>query len=124
MPLELGIFLGATKFGSGKQKQKLSLVLDREKYRYQKYLSDISGQDVKAHEEQPAKAIKRVRDWLNSSPVDPEATKPGARKMTERYDRFIEELPALCEVLHLHPEEVTFLDFRTILEEWLTYNER
>lgn len=123
MPLELGLFLGATKFGAGKQKQKLSLVLDTEKFRFQKYMSDISGQDVKAHEEKPAKAIKRVRDWLNSSPVDPEATKPGATKMAERYDRFIKELPALCEVLHLDNEDLTFIDFTTILVEWLSYNE-
>jgi hypothetical protein len=123
MPLELGLFLGATKFGSGKQKQKLSLVLDTEKYRYQKYLSDISGQDVKAHEDQPARAIKRVRDWLNSSPVDPEATKPGARKMAQRYEQFMGELPDLCEELHLHHEELTFNDLTTILVEWLTYNE-
>jgi hypothetical protein len=43
MPLELGIFLGAMRFGSGKQRQKHSLVLDREPYRYQKFVSDISG---------------------------------------------------------------------------------
>jgi hypothetical protein len=123
MPLELGIFLGATKFGTGRQKQKLSLVLDREKYRYQKYISDISGQDVKAHEGTPELAIRRVRDWLNSSPVDPGVTKPGSRKMAQRYQRFTSELPDLCEELHLHPEDLTFNDFTTLLVEWLEYNE-
>ena len=102
MPLELGIFLGATRFGSGKQRQKLSLVLDRERYRFQKYISDISGQDIKAHDGKPALAIRRVRDWLNNSPVDPHVTKPGARKMAQRYDGFMDELPDLCEKLHLH----------------------
>ena len=35
MPLELGIFLGAKKFGIEEQKRKKCLVLDREQYRYQ-----------------------------------------------------------------------------------------
>jgi len=89
-------------------------VLDREKYRFQKYISDISGQDIKAHDGKPALAIKRVRDWLNNSPVDPNVTKPGARKMAQRYDRFMGELPDLCEELHLHHEDLTFNDFTTI----------
>lgn len=42
MPLELGVFLGAARFGSGGQKEKGCLILDREQYRYQKYISDIA----------------------------------------------------------------------------------
>lgn len=123
MPLELGLFLGAMRFGSVKQQQKHSLILDRERYRYQKFISDISGQDIKAHEDKVEVAIRRVRNWLNSSPVDPDITKPGARKMAERYERFMGELPDLCKTLHLDTDEITFNDFTTILEEWLVYNE-
>jgi len=50
MPLELGLFLGAREFGTGRQKQKRVLILDTERYRYQKFCSDIAGQDIKAHE--------------------------------------------------------------------------
>ena len=123
MPLEPGLFLGATRFGSGRQRDKRSLILDREQYRYQKYISDIAGQDIKAHDDRPGMAIRRVRDWLDNSPVDPDVMKPGARKMTERYERFISQLPELCEELHLHPEDLTFNNFTDILEEWLRYNE-
>lgn len=42
MPLELGLFLGAKRYGTGKQRTKLCLILDRERYRYQKYCSDIA----------------------------------------------------------------------------------
>ena len=42
MPLELGLFLGAHRFGSGEQRRKACLVLDREPYRYQKFISDIA----------------------------------------------------------------------------------
>lgn len=43
MPLELGLFFGCKRFGGQKQKQKLSLILDIEPYRYQKFISDISA---------------------------------------------------------------------------------
>jgi hypothetical protein len=47
MPLELGLFLGAKKFGSKQQKDKIIIIFDKEQYRYQKYLSDIAGQELK-----------------------------------------------------------------------------
>ncbi len=123
MPLELGIFLGATKFGSVKQQRKLSLILDRDRYRYQKFISDISGQDVKSHDNRPELSVRQVRDWLDNSPVDQGLTKPGGKKMTGRYEQFMNELPELCEELHLHLGELTFNNFTTILVEWLRYNE-
>jgi hypothetical protein len=43
MPLELGIFLGSKRFGRGRQRQKICLILDREQFRYQKFISDIAG---------------------------------------------------------------------------------
>ena len=46
MPLELGLFLGAKAFGRGKQRQKGTLVLERRRYLYQRYCSDIAGQDI------------------------------------------------------------------------------
>ena len=45
MPFELGIFLGARYFGQGDQAKKFSLIVDRERFRYQQFLSDIAGQD-------------------------------------------------------------------------------
>ena len=34
MPLELGLFLGAKQYGSGRQKDKVCLVLEKERYRF------------------------------------------------------------------------------------------
>jgi hypothetical protein len=67
MPLELGMFLGAQRFGSGRQKQKNCLVLDIERYRYQKFVSDIAGQDISAHDATAAILIARIRDWLRAA---------------------------------------------------------
>jgi hypothetical protein len=66
MPLELGIFLGAQRFGTRQHKTKNCLILDREPYRYQQFMSDISGQDISAHGGDPAALITKVRDWLNT----------------------------------------------------------
>ena len=67
MPLELGIFLGAKKFGVKEQKRKNCLVLDREPYRYQQFISDIAGQDIQFHNNSPEAAIKVVRNWLRTA---------------------------------------------------------
>src|SRR5688500_17675140 len=42
MPLELGIFIGAKVFGGGEHRRKAAIVLDTDRYRYQKYISDIA----------------------------------------------------------------------------------
>src|ERR1700686_3205317 len=66
MPLELGMFLGAKRFGDALQKRKLCLILDRDTYRYQKYISDIAGQDIRAHKSSEGNAISITRDWLRN----------------------------------------------------------
>jgi hypothetical protein len=66
-PLELGIFLGALRFGSGVHRRKTSLIVDRERYRYQRFISDISGQDTAAHNNDPRRLIAIVRDWLSTA---------------------------------------------------------
>jgi hypothetical protein len=64
MPLELGIFLGAKKYGGARHARKSCLILDREPFRYQIFCSDIAGQDIRAHQNDVGEAIAAVRDWL------------------------------------------------------------
>src|SRR5262249_29633577 len=65
MPLELGIFLGAKRFG-GRSSQKRCLIMDRAPYRYQRFISDIVGQDIWAHNRNPTMAIRHVLGCLQS----------------------------------------------------------
>ena len=44
MPLELGLFLGAKRYGDKRQAAKSCLILATEQYQYQAYISDIAGQ--------------------------------------------------------------------------------
>jgi hypothetical protein len=45
MPFELGLFLGAKKFGCKIQVVKKTLIFDREAHRYQSFISDAGPSD-------------------------------------------------------------------------------
>lgn len=120
MPLELGMFLGAKRFGSRKQKNKLCLVLDIEPFRYQKFCSDIAGQDISSHQNDTAKLIKEIRNWLNDSIDDVRI--PSGSKISERYNLFEDDLPLYCQVFKKEKTELTFVDFRNLVISWLKDN--
>jgi hypothetical protein len=122
MPLELGLFLGAKRFGNAMDRRKLCLILDRERHRYQRYCSDIAGQDIWAHADDPRVAIRIVRDWLRNASVGTGWSFPGGSRIAERYARFSSELPTLCEAAHLSEDELIFNDFIALVEEWLHLN--
>jgi len=121
MPFELGIFVGAKRFGRAEQKHKTSLILDVERYRFQKFISDISGQDISAHAADTTKAIKAVRDWLSNATPSSIGI-PGGALIASRYELFRKDLPAMCEKLHLKVEELTFNNYVVLVEEWLNLN--
>ena len=64
MPFELGIDYGCQKLKGDKWTQKKILILEKERYRFQKALSDLSGSDIKSHDDQVHKAIQAVRNWF------------------------------------------------------------
>jgi len=66
MPFELGIDYGCQKLKGGKWATKKILILEKERYRFQKAISDLSGSDIKKHDDKVDKAILAVRDWLVS----------------------------------------------------------
>lgn len=121
MPLELGIFLGAKAFGRGVQRQKAAVILDVERYRYQKYISDIAGQDLRAHRRRPAEAIRHVRDFLGTSAAAG-VLLPGGDHVAQRYRRFQRELAPACTALHLVPNRLTFRDLRSLIATWMRLN--
>jgi hypothetical protein len=64
MPFELGLDLGLRESGTAPFNDKRCLVLEKERYRYQKALSDLAGHDIKAHGDEPEKIVRHIRDWL------------------------------------------------------------
>ena len=113
MPLELGLFLGCLRFGSSKQKKKCCFIVDREKHRYQKFISDIAGQDIYSHGNKPAKLINHIRNWLSPH------TKilPGGDHMVGRYRDFRAILPGICDGKHLDEAKLTFPDLVYTIRE-------
>ena len=107
MPLELGIFLGAKRFGNPTQREKSGLILEREPYRYQIYCSDIAGQDIRAHGNTAKTAIWAVRNWLSTARSETVAI-PSPRRIAERYITFRLDLPAMCRVQNLDLRDLSF----------------
>lgn len=118
MPLELGYFLGAQHFGSGKQKAKFCLVMDREKYRYMQFVSDLSGQDIKDHSNDVGRVIRIVREWLKKA--IPEANVVGAKRIHDAYLKFRSERGPVLEALQLDEDDLEcFPDFINVVESWV-----
>ncbi|MGI9191989.1 MAG: hypothetical protein ACR2IL_07690 [Chitinophagaceae bacterium] len=67
MPYELGLDIGSAEFGYSKLRNKRILILEKERYYYQKILSDIAGQDIFHHDGNPDIIIKNVRDWFSNN---------------------------------------------------------
>ncbi len=122
MPLELGIFLGARRFGQGKQREKICLILDKERYRYQQFCSDISGQDIRSHGGDILGAIIAVRDWLRNATTERDVIIPAGSRICDRYKLFLSELPQLCTSLNLNQEELIYNDYTTLVVGWLRAN--
>lgn len=96
MPFELGLFLGAKRFGGKAQKAKRTLVMDVERHRYQKFLSDIGGQDVAAHGGKPGSAIRAIRDFLNAPDIKG-APAPSAQRIVADHRRCEKARRRWCE---------------------------
>ena len=116
MPLELGIFLGAKRFGAGPQKFKRCLVLDVEPYRYQRFISDLSGMDITAHAGDSRRAIGCARDWLANVS---RRRLPGTGILLTHYDRFVAERPSIAARLGFDAHRPPYGDFAAMLTEWL-----
>lgn len=117
MPLELGLFLGAKRFGGPAQKVKRCLVLDRDRYRFREFMSDLSGQDIHSHENDIPTLIREVTSWLRDQSRDLKV--PGGRKMTTEFITFEAALPAICAQRDLEPDELTFGDLTDLIAEYL-----
>lgn len=117
MPLELGLFLSAKRFGSGKHIKKSCLIFDKKAYRYQKFISDIAGQDINAHNNVPKNAIIIVRNWLRGK--SRRTTPPDGHVIWNRYKMFRKALPRMCKSLQLNPKKLIYKDYVHLVYEWL-----
>ncbi len=86
MPFELGLDVGCSCFGSGEQLSKRCLILEKEPYRYQVALSDLSNSDIAAHYDEPVRVVTAVRHWLvNAVGID----LPGPSALFDQFTQFM-----------------------------------
>lgn len=87
MPFELGVDLGCKRFKRSPCSSKVMLILEKKKYRYQVALSDLSGSDIEAHDDNYEKAIRKVWKWLLAQGLK---LGIGAAKIVSDYEDFQE----------------------------------
>ena len=119
MPFELGLFFGAKRFGDPSQRRKSCLVLDTEEFRFQKFISDISGQDVTTHGGDVGSAIRAVRRWISTSLRSNDRLIPGGAAIARLFADFQVALPGLCQEARIEEDELTFVDHVHIATAWL-----
>jgi len=119
MPYELGLDIGAMEYGSGKLKAKKILILETEKYYYQKIISDIAGQDIESHNDDPFTLITKVRNWFSVNFKKMEID--GQRVIWISYNQFIEDLSTklIGRYAAQDIENMPIADFIKFARDWI-----
>jgi hypothetical protein len=119
MAFECGLALGAIRYGTtpGRDFLFMSGVPHQDKLT----LSDLAGQDAKAHRNDPKTAASAIRSFLSAKSVGSRTRGPDA--IWGRYQRFTADLPRLAEKLELTLAEVQgfdlLRDFLQIAARWI-----
>jgi hypothetical protein len=116
MPLELGIFLGAKRYGGEAQKAKRALILDVDRFRYQRFISDLAGMDIHEHGGDPVRAVREVRDWLANVS---RRVLPSADTVVQLHTAFLGELPDLARAFGFDPADIPYVDYERMVAGWL-----
>jgi hypothetical protein len=113
MPFECGLAMGAIRYGGPLGRDFLFMAA--EPYQDKVTLSDLAGQDPKAHGNDPRSAIAAVRSFLSAKKLLGERTR-GAEAIWTRYGSFTADLPRLAARLEITLDEMQSFDY---LRDWL-----
>ena len=113
MPFELGIDFGCRSFGRGRHREKRTLVLEAEPYRYKAALSDLAGSDIESHGNEPYRMILVVRNWIkNVSPM----RAPGPAKVEGAFSDFMKQNYEDLTAQGFSPEDIEALPVPELIE--------
>lgn len=116
MPLELGAAIGLRHSGEAKQEDHQILILDAHAYRYQKFVSDLAGVDIKGHDDTVSGVIRCVRTFLSSKSSQP---LPSPSVISKVYRLFERTLPELARRHRQTKRELTYHDRMLHLQAFL-----
>ncbi|USD24641.1 hypothetical protein [Flagellimonas marinaquae] len=119
VPFECGIDFGIKLSNPQKYQNKKFLILEKEQYRYQRVISDISGNDIKAHKNNPENIIKVVRDWFKPTNNDI----PRHKEMWLAFNEFEFDYEDILKEEGYNPKDIYELTFSDVIEymtNWIT----
>ncbi len=122
MPLELGVYIGCRQYNPDKKhRDKRYLVFEGAAYDLKKSLSDLSGQDVKTHNDDTLQIIQGVRDWLDDKAPKGRGTMIFAHApyLKIQFDQFTASLPALCQGMNWAVDNLTYADYLYLASPWI-----
>lgn len=117
MPFECGIDFGLKLSNEANFGEKKFLILEKEQYRYHKVISDIAGNDIKSHRNEPEQIIKVVRDWFK--PTISEI--PRHKEIWLAYNEFAFDYENILVSEGYDPQEINAVTFSDIIQnmtEW------
>jgi hypothetical protein len=120
MAFELGIDFGLKYSGITDLQVKRFLILEKEDHRYKLVLSDISGNDIKSHKNDPELIIKSIRDWVKSQGV--KKTVPRHKLIFAAYNEFSTYYNRMISEEGYDPKEITALTFSDVIDimyQWI-----
>jgi hypothetical protein len=94
-------------------------VLSKERFEYQKYISDFAGQDIAPHGNEPHFAVRAARSFL-SPHVRQSLLSP--KVLWDRYTRFSKELRLVCAEKELDENELQFWERIDLAANWSKEN--
>jgi hypothetical protein len=121
MPFELGIFYSAKHYCGVNHKKKRSIVLEKNKYRYQKFISDIAGIDVTAHNNSVKGSILAIRNWLVTT--SRRQSIPPGDEIDRRYKQFHRDLKKICKLQGRNYNSMPFVEMTRNMSDWLSLNQ-
>lgn len=117
MPFELGLVIGCKKVAGKKFQARPILVMEGNAFTSQKCLSDIAGQDLKAHQSSTVRITTIVRTWLRQQSARTDI--PGHVRIQQAFDQFSLVLPELCDAAGLQWADISYPDFVYLAQQWL-----
>ena len=124
MPFEMGLDLGCQSYGKGKRAFKKCLVLEKTKYHYLKVISDIGGQDIEHHNDNPEELVRKVRNWfaavLNNH-------QPSPTLIWDAYNEFVYQTNIKLKEEAFSKDDIESLPFSNLIllaKQWITSHKR
>ncbi len=119
MPFELGVDIGCRTYKGGNAKEKKCLILEKKSYRYQKALSDMSGSDVKKHNNEPEEIVRQIRNWFIENDIQ---SADSGTKIWEAFNSFMADFYQKREAEGYRRKDLEMMpvpEYIRFIKDWL-----